>query len=454
MTTLPNAGIPAPIPDSFDFDSWMKPPPAKDPTVRTLRIRNRHNVTAEKTNEVSIDQTLNCRDERLKYPDVGVPLGFFYGYTPDYITDMICSVTYCTDVGPIPAFIRAEVERARRKKSERTEADKNEKTKGCPLKGAMVLSHPIVRVAGQREAVKINHQLHDLYTKFLRPEPTLDIASPDWVLVFDMQKMTQDVEWGSDELSSCLSPLKWQQAAANMEIALTTLSEEITVVAGVTSKPTFVSEFKKHRLFINYDKFEENYADWYPFEREARTRSYVAPSLTAATTYIKSTLQKQGSGSSSSSSSFRGDLPPSPLEGTTLPFGMDLTAIPGVISRLALPAKAAIGHTTPPPSTPAAPAARNTGLNPGIPTAPAAHNPADGNFNVHTLPPLLSELSVHPTLNYTDFSALIHWCPRPFSASAEDVEIFERVVHPYSSSAFSLLLKKYHLHVSYPFACA
>jgi hypothetical protein len=109
---LPNAGIP----DSFDFDGGMKLPPVKDPTGRTLRIRNRHNLSAEQVNEVSIDQTLNCRDERSKYPDVGAPPVFFYGYTLDDMTHMISSETLCTDLGPIPAFIRVEVERARRKR--------------------------------------------------------------------------------------------------------------------------------------------------------------------------------------------------------------------------------------------------------------------------------------------------------------------------------------------------
>lgn len=137
-TILPNAGVAAPIPDTFDFAKWMSPPASKDPTGRTLRIRNRHNVVSEQVNEVSIDQTLNCKEDRVKYPDVGVPLQFFYGYTAEDMTDMILSEVYCTDVGPLPAFIRAEVERARRKKSERAEADKNDKdkAKSRPIKGS------------------------------------------------------------------------------------------------------------------------------------------------------------------------------------------------------------------------------------------------------------------------------------------------------------------------------
>ncbi|KAJ6508291.1 hypothetical protein C8R45DRAFT_922054 [Mycena sanguinolenta] len=297
-TPLPNAGIVAPIPDSFDFVAWMNPPPAKDPTGRTLRIRNRHNLSAELANEVSIDQTLNCRDDRSKYPDVGAVLVFFYGYTQDDMTDMINSKTLCADVGPIPAFIRVEVERARRKRSDRVEAEKSEKTKGRPLKGSMVLSNPIVRVPGQRETVVVplvvqqsvlqklyvplswftdrrlqmlEHQLDELPTLKFWPQPTLEIPNPDKVLVLDVKKMKADPDWGSDELASCLSPLKWQQAAANLEATLAILSENVPDVSGTVSKPTFFSEFKKHRrFFMNYDKFEENYTEWYPFEREAR----------------------------------------------------------------------------------------------------------------------------------------------------------------------------------------
>ncbi|KAJ6449278.1 hypothetical protein C8R45DRAFT_1114769 [Mycena sanguinolenta] len=297
-TPLPNAGIVAPIPDSFDFVAWMNPPPAKDPTGRTLRIRNRHNLSAALANEVSINQTLNCRDDRSKYPDVGTVLVFLYGYTQDDMTHMINSETLWADVSPIPAFIRVEVERTRRKRSDRVEAEKSQKTKGRPLKGSMVLSNPIVRVPGPRETVVVplvvqqsvlqklyvplswftdrrlqmlEHQLDELPTIKFWPQPTLEIPNPEKVLVLDVKKMKGDPDWGSDELASCLSPLKWQQAAANLEATLAILSENVPDVSRAVSKPTFFSEFKKHRrFFMNYYKFEANYTEWYPFEREAR----------------------------------------------------------------------------------------------------------------------------------------------------------------------------------------
>ncbi|KAJ6609950.1 hypothetical protein B0H10DRAFT_1954246 [Mycena sp. CBHHK59/15] len=204
MSLLPNARVLAPIPDTFDFDACMQLPPAKTPIGRTLRLRNQHNVTSERFNEVSIDQTLNCKEDRVNYPDIGPPLKFFYAYTAEDMTDMILSEAYCTDVGPLPAFIRGDVERARRKRSDRAEADKAEKdkTKGQrPLTGAMIITAPITRVPGERPDVvipdvvlrsilhklyvplhwfsddllqMIQHRLHDIPTKLLKPETTQD----------------------------------------------------------------------------------------------------------------------------------------------------------------------------------------------------------------------------------------------------------------------------------------
>ncbi|KAJ7865301.1 hypothetical protein B0H14DRAFT_3443009 [Mycena olivaceomarginata] len=294
MSILPNAGMAAPVPDTFDFSVQTTVPPPKDPTGRSLRMRNQHNVTTEKFNEISIEQTLNCRDDRAAYPDVGPVLQAFYGYTQDDMADMIGSEIYCGDVGPLPVFIRQQVERSRRKRAENMEADKvdKERTKDCVLQGAMILSNPIVGVAGQAAAVLgpnvvlqsmlhklyvplhwftddrlhfIQHRLHDLPTKVIQPD---DALNTEKVVVFDMLKMISLPGWGSDKSSTCLSPLKWQQAAKNLHVGLVTLSEDVSTSP---TKANFGAEFGKHRgFFLAYPKFEENYADWYDFEREAR----------------------------------------------------------------------------------------------------------------------------------------------------------------------------------------
>lgn len=289
MPLLPNAGIAAPVPDSFDFDAWVTAPAPRDPTGRSLRMRNQHNLAMERFTEVSIEQTLNCREDRANYADVGPSLKAFFAYTQDDMSDMIYSKQYCGDVGPLPAFICQQVDRSRRMRGERLEAEKVEKdkTKGRPVEGSMVLSNPITRVPGARTVVTIprvvrnsmaegfyiplhwfsdeklqfiQHRLHDVPTKLFRPEPSKELPNPDKVLVFDMLRMVAMAGWGSDELSTCLSPMKWQQAATNMEAALTQVSQVVPV--GAPPTVTFASEFQKHRLFfMNYAKFEENYAE-------------------------------------------------------------------------------------------------------------------------------------------------------------------------------------------------
>jgi hypothetical protein len=55
----------------------------------------------------------------------------------------------------------------------------------------------------------------------------------------------------------------------------------------------------------------------------------------------------------------------------------------------------------------------------------------------------------HPPLNYTDFSGLIHRRARPYQAAPADIEIYERVITPYDSSAFARLLDKHNLSAAY-----
>ncbi|KAJ7051093.1 hypothetical protein C8F01DRAFT_509030 [Mycena amicta] len=295
MSILPNAGIPAPIPDTFDFEARITLPTSLDPTARTLKIRNAHNLRTEALNEVSIDITLRCRDGD-RAADVGAPLQALYAYTADEIEDMVLGEAYCTAVGPLPVFMRLQVDRVRRRRVVRQELDndKADKPKTRPLLGSMVLVNPTARIPGQQASVtipdtmlysiqnklyvplnwlsnerleKIQHCLHELPTKLIRPEPSKEFPNPDKVLTFDMAKMM--LIWGSDEDHTCLTPLKWQECARNLEHALVLLCGVIS--SDPLAAATFAGEFKKHRLFfVNYAKFEENFRIWYTFEREAR----------------------------------------------------------------------------------------------------------------------------------------------------------------------------------------
>ncbi|KAJ7050755.1 hypothetical protein C8F01DRAFT_1263641 [Mycena amicta] len=252
MSILPNAGIPAPIPDTFDFEARITLPTSLDPTARTLKLRNTHNLRTEALNEA------------------------LYAYTADEIEDMVLGEAYCT------AVVRQELDN-----------DKADKPKTRPLLGSMVLVNPTAHIPGQQASVtipdtmlysiqnklyvplnwllnerlkKIQHCLHELPTKLVRPEPSTEFPNPDKVLTFDMAKMM--LIWGSDEDHTCLTPLKWQECARNLEHALVLLCGAIS--GDPLAAAMFAGEFKKHRLFfINYAKFEENFCIWYTFEREA-----------------------------------------------------------------------------------------------------------------------------------------------------------------------------------------
>ncbi|KAJ6619159.1 hypothetical protein B0H10DRAFT_2189150 [Mycena sp. CBHHK59/15] len=211
MASLPNAGIPGPIPDTFDFTGRMQPPPQIEPAGFALRIRNEENVIAEKHNEDSIRLTKLCVKDRANHPDVGPALQALYGYTNEELDDMINAETYCAAVGPLPIFIRLHVERRRSLRQQQVEKEKADKEK------------------------QKNH----------------------------IPKLS--VDWGTDLKPSCLSPLKWQQALLNYDSALDILSGPAQAC-----QVSFGGEFKKHRDFvIGLPYFEDTYPDWYPFERES-----------------------------------------------------------------------------------------------------------------------------------------------------------------------------------------
>ncbi|KAF9042855.1 hypothetical protein BDZ89DRAFT_1156127 [Hymenopellis radicata] len=77
--------------------------------------------------------------------------------------------------------------------------------------------------------------------------------------------------WGSDEDSSCLTPLMWQETTMNMENALVVL-----LVSQKESRHNYATQFHLHRsFFVRHGHFEENY----PIETRSsvpRDREYYA----------------------------------------------------------------------------------------------------------------------------------------------------------------------------------
>lgn len=299
---LPNAGIAAPIPDDFDFAAHLIIPPALDPTGWPIRIRCAHNCKVEIFNEDSLAATMNCRDNREAFPDIGPPLMALYPYSMDEFTLLAASPQLCEKVGPLPTFIIMEVERIRLQKDTRhTVATTSSAitTKSLPVAGSMVLLKPVERISGQQPKTIVSdvflysirekfflpinwftnerlqlaqHRLHDLHTKVHRTEPTSQGSSSEVkVQVFDMVKMS--TLWGDDKDHTCLSPMKWLECMSNYLAALVTLSPAFNMELDGTALPifSFAVEFNKHLdFFQNYPDFEKSYPIWYAFERTAR----------------------------------------------------------------------------------------------------------------------------------------------------------------------------------------
>ena len=279
MPTIGNAGIPIPVPDAFDFTSWLVAPASRSHDGISLRVRNRENSLIEDHNDESKFNTIRCREDRQSYPDVGLPLKAFYDYTKSEWSMMAKSEEFAKSVAPVPVYVWIGIDKIKEK----------EKTKG--LEGSMVIKKPVICTPGIRVEIaipkvvcqslacsiklplqffsdshfeKANHAIADLHTKLLTPEASSDYPSPHKVLVFDMSKMAE--EWGDDDTSSIFSALKWLQASSNLLRTLQFMSEAVK-----DGKPTFYEEYRKHHIFFaNVRDFEDSFHDIYFFEVEAR----------------------------------------------------------------------------------------------------------------------------------------------------------------------------------------
>ncbi|KAG6881679.1 hypothetical protein C0992_000443, partial [Termitomyces sp. T32_za158] len=82
--------------------------------------------------------------------------------------------------------------------------------------------------------------------------------------------------WGNDDNHECLSPLRFLEASKNLLAALQLLCKAPTESAEPTHSPTssstnYAIEYEKHlSYFKQMDDFEDTFAIWYDFEREAR----------------------------------------------------------------------------------------------------------------------------------------------------------------------------------------
>lgn len=308
---LPNAGVPGPIPDDFDFDGRVVLPDGIGHFQLPLTVRVHENAVTESFNDASILQTIRVKNTPVPRPrdlDIGPPLKPIYLYTKDEIQDLIDSETLCSLLSPLPPSLlrdiiatrgqnkkQAEVEHQALKGKDR-EADDSIRAK---LLESMEMANPVKRSLGESRNVVIptiyllnvrnrfplplhfftnyhidlvNNFPQIIHTKVLRSFNS-DDKTTDKVLLLDIAKMIQ--AWGNDDTHSCLTPMRFIEASKNLWEALNLLSKkpsEINPTDGPTSSSTnHAIEYGKHlNFFQQIENFEDTYPLWYKFEREAR----------------------------------------------------------------------------------------------------------------------------------------------------------------------------------------
>ncbi|KAF5383662.1 hypothetical protein D9615_003780 [Tricholomella constricta] len=312
-TQLPNAGIPGPIPEDFDFDARVAPPDALMMPEIPLQTRVARNVEIEKFNNDSIFRTVTAKETMVPRPedlDIGPPLKRSYAFTDDEYQEFVDSEALCSTLSPLPvALVRyIEAERARLKKvaevGRQLDKEKEAETKmRTKLLGSMQLVDPVKRVPAQRDRVIIpttfllciknkmcpplnfftnehievvNYSPQDIHFKLLRP--WADEDATEKVQLLDMPKMI--ALWGSDDSPASLTPFRFVEASDNLLAALELLcgpssSASSTLNSGPSATPlsdlSYATEYRKHRdFFVQLDNFELTFPDWYPFEVKAR----------------------------------------------------------------------------------------------------------------------------------------------------------------------------------------
>lgn len=300
---LPNAGIPGPIPDEFEFDKFLAVPTAINNLDIPLASRITMNAEIEKSNNKSVTRTITVRSTAAPRPndmDVGPALERPYAYSAEELQELVESEALCIALGPLPiGLIRAiAAHRSQLKKTAEQEkqAEKEKEKEADPktrskLLGTMRLDNPIDRVMGKADDVDIptvyllgitnkccpplnfftneriqivNHSPQDIHTKLTRPWAN-DDGTGEKVPLLDYPKMV--AMWGSDDNSSCLTPLRFLEASGNLYKALKLLAAPCTN----PDSTTHAIEYQKHcEFFAQLDNFEATYPHWYKFELKAR----------------------------------------------------------------------------------------------------------------------------------------------------------------------------------------
>ncbi|KAF9455893.1 hypothetical protein BDZ94DRAFT_1315713, partial [Collybia nuda] len=164
---LPNAGIPGPIPDDFNFETFLAVPTAITNLDIPLPSRIALNAEIEKFNNKSITETVTVKSTITPRPndmDVGPALAPPYSYSADELRELVESETLCVALGPLPVglirVIAAERSKLKKAAEQEKQTEKEREKEADPktrskLLGTMRLDNPIDRVMGKADDVDI-----------------------------------------------------------------------------------------------------------------------------------------------------------------------------------------------------------------------------------------------------------------------------------------------------------
>ncbi|KAJ7905601.1 hypothetical protein B0H14DRAFT_3420763 [Mycena olivaceomarginata] len=302
--TNSQARVPLPLPDAFDYISWMTPLPDVDiPVLMDVKAHNKCNIIIDTFNNTSIDITRAYMEAAwdgtlAAGQDVGPKLKAYFRYTEDELETLVVNNDYFVLVSPIPPHVALAVfeeRRTRKKLAEEKKAD-DEKAKSKGLMKSLVMVNPIQLSAASRPPPSAPEILlvplrygtplsiwwftntclrfatecaDQMLTK--HQHPTSKDNSVAKISFVDITKLTK--EWGSDDTTESNSLYIWAETTRNYTNTFKTLSTD----ANDLNPHTYGGELEKHfNFFKNIDNTEELFEVWYGTEKELHNKIITA----------------------------------------------------------------------------------------------------------------------------------------------------------------------------------
>lgn len=296
MPFLPSAKLYPPIPAGFDYDSLCAVPDSLHNLLIPISHRHRLNVAAETHNEASIAATRLCQmDAGTNLTlDVGEPLKPYFAYSPEELEEMVNSEEGIKQSGPIPYFVRREVDsertRIRDEEKEAKELRKKMEKEGIPIDNSWAPSSaiaydkfgnartpipdPFLQSFRAAQVPDIHYWTDDkleaifadprlLITKDIVPMRTTADPDPKKVTIVNLVEMAKI--WGKDNDWSAVTAAGYKQALDNMLKAVQRVSK--------VGQHSFAAELESHIEYVfSLPNFEHSYPYWYDWERESRNK--------------------------------------------------------------------------------------------------------------------------------------------------------------------------------------